>query len=164
MRVRFTTDGSVTNSGWSASWSCTSPPPPTCDSYYGPDTYVKGQLAIFRWARQHWVISDLGPGMNDFSEDRWLYKVASSADTPPSTGWTVDARGTSPAPNVASGAGGALPSCSDICSSNSCGTGCPICGGGGGTPGNGCHGCEASVQCDSGSPRQDPEELADTSQ
>eukprot|EP01045_Picozoa_sp_COSAG04_P034727 COSAG04_NODE_7728_length_1077_cov_6.935583_1_plen_358_part_11 len=35
MRVRFTTDGSVTRSGWSASWACTSSPPSYCDGRGG---------------------------------------------------------------------------------------------------------------------------------
>eukprot|EP01046_Picozoa_sp_COSAG06_P063494 COSAG06_NODE_14772_length_1127_cov_1.392023_1_plen_375_part_11 len=41
--------------------------------------------------------------------------------------------------------------CASICTAQHCGSDCPICAGtAAGTPGNGCHGCESSVQCDSG--------------
>jgi serine/threonine protein kinase len=61
--------------------------------YRGAQGYVKGDLAIFRWAQKHWVVSDLGPDPTDadkFAEERWLYKVQNlpPADTPPLAGWS----------------------------------------------------------------------------
>ena len=66
--------------------------PAKLQNYAGAQAYVKGDLAIFRWAKQHWVVSDLGPdptATGRFAQDRWLYKVPSSADTPPLAGWAA---------------------------------------------------------------------------
>ena len=68
--------------------------PAKLPNYVGAQAYVKGDLAIFRWAKQHWAISDLGPdptAAGRFAEDRWIYKVPSSADTPPLAGWAAAA-------------------------------------------------------------------------
>lgn len=37
------------------------------------------------------VRSDLGPGLDEFGEERWLYAVRASGDLPPLDGWTAQA-------------------------------------------------------------------------
>ena len=82
----------------------------TLPSYSGVQPFTNGRVAMFRWQRQHWVLSDLGSDLDNFDESRWLYKVPSSADSPPTSGWSA-VGGRAPAPNVAtpqSGPGAAV--------------------------------------------------------
>ena len=44
-----------------------------------------------------------------------------------------------------------IPVCASICARHHCGTHCPICTNGGGTPGYTCNGCESDVVCKKGS-------------
>jgi hypothetical protein len=114
MFVQFTTDDSQMDDGFVAHFACGSSIRVTragltnvdgvfthtnLPTYSGPPVYAMGQLAIFRWAHTHWVLSDVGPNMDSFAEDEWLYEVESSADTPPLTGWVAVAKGAEPVPN-----------------------------------------------------------------
>jgi hypothetical protein len=57
------------------------------DGYRGAQVYSNGQIHLFRWQQQHWVLSDLGPSGQDFDESRWLYCVPCGPGTalPPLT-------------------------------------------------------------------------------
>ena len=72
--------------------------------YAGAPPYSNGTLHMFRWLRQHWVISDLGAEQRNFDEPRWLYAVQSSDDTPPLRGWEART-GPGPAPTLIEGSG-----------------------------------------------------------
>lgn len=120
--VSFHTDSSVTRDGFTAQATCVFAASPTVSSwlvsgagavhangvytpaalrtYSGAQTWAKGDLALFRWAHTHWVISDLGRNMDDFDESRWIYTAESSAETPPTHGWVTAATGADPPPTL----------------------------------------------------------------
>lgn len=121
--VTFHTDSSVTRDGFAAVSTCSSSGtstgqpswrisragvenvngvyhPTTLRTYSGAQTWAKGHIALFRWEHTHWVIGDIGINMDDFTESNWLYTSVSSADTPPTNGWTTAAAGVDPSPSV----------------------------------------------------------------
>lgn len=77
--------------------------PQNIPGYSGAQTYVKPgeHLVLMRWHREHWMLIDMGPGFDKYPEKgaEVLYKVASDADQPPSSGWEEDA-GQAPAPTL----------------------------------------------------------------
>jgi hypothetical protein len=56
----------------------------------GAQPYSNGDVTLFRWRRQRWVLSDLGPAGSNFHESRWLYAAPTDwvrPDLPPTLGW-----------------------------------------------------------------------------
>lgn len=78
----------------------------TLPTYSGAQVYAKGRYALFRWARTRWVLSDLGSGMDNFEESRFMYTVDSSADQPPVSGWSRSSAGSGSAPTLRESSGG----------------------------------------------------------
>ena len=74
--------------------------PVVIPSYSGAQCFSNGAVAMFRWQRKHWVMSDLGDGRDNWDESRWIYAVEASGPLPPLSGWK-SRNGKDPVPTLA---------------------------------------------------------------